>query len=534
MTESVRVLVVEDSEDDSTLLVRELSRGGFDVDHQRVDTPTSMTVALENGKWDLVICDYSMPGFSGLEALKLLRTTDSEVPFIFLSGTLGEDIAVEALKKGAQDYVTKSNMKRLLPAIRRELKEAAQRRERRALEQQLSQLRRFEAIGRLAGGIAHDFNNALTVISGWAQLGYEEVPEDSPSRRRFQAIREQVTSSAGLIRQLLAFARQQVLQAHNMDLNALVRQTQKLLQSVLGDGIEFAVDLWPDLPPINADSTQIEQVLMNLCLNARDAMPDGGRIAVETRTVEISDQMLHLHANSKPGRFVLLSVSDTGIGMDPATVDRIFEPFFTTKEMGRGTGLGLATVYGIVKQHEGFINVYSTPGQGTSFHAYFPSRSGRPEVLLAPVMSQTLSGTETILVAEDHSALREMVQTTLRSQGYHVLVAENGEQAVRLFKDNWKQIRLVVLDVDMPALSGTQAYRRMCEIAPNTPVVFTTGYSVQLVALNSNVPEGATFLPKPYEFQALHQAVRSALDGADRLAEKGRTSTNGPASTVKS
>src|SRR5260370_39437819 len=200
MTESVRVLVVEDSEDDSTLLVRELSRGGFDVDHQRVDTPTSMTVALENGKWDLVICDYSMPSFSGLEALKLLRTTDSEVPFIFLSGALGEDIAVEALKKGAQDYVTKSNMKRLLHAIRRELKEAAQRRERRAVEQQLSQLRRFEAIGRLAGGIAHDFNNALTVISGWAQLGYEEVPEDSPSRRRFQAVRETVNNSAGVIR----------------------------------------------------------------------------------------------------------------------------------------------------------------------------------------------------------------------------------------------------------------------------------------------------------------------------------------------
>src|SRR5260370_8188792 len=197
MTESVRVLVVEDSEDDSTLLVRELSRGGFDVDHQRVDTQTSMTVALENGKWDLVICDYSMPSFSGLEALKLLRTTDSEVPFIFLSGTLGEDIAVEALKKGAQDYVTKSNMKRLLPAIRRELKEAAQRRERRAVEQQLSQLRRFEAIGRLAGGVAHDFNNALTLISGGGHLGSCGDPWETPSRQTFHGRREQINDAPG-------------------------------------------------------------------------------------------------------------------------------------------------------------------------------------------------------------------------------------------------------------------------------------------------------------------------------------------------
>src|SRR5260370_15411071 len=253
MAESLRVLVVEDSEDDAVLLVRELRRGGYDVAHQRVDTPASMSGALGSEKWDVVICDYSMPGFSGLEALRLLRTRNSETPFIFLSGTIGEDIAVEALKQGAQDYVMKNDMTRLLPAVRRELKEAEERRELRRLEQQLNQFRRFEAIGRLAGGIAHDINNALGVILGWAQLGYGEVPEDSPSRQRFNAIGEQVRSSAGLIRQLLAFARQQVFEPQNMDLNALITRIQRLLRSVMSDSIEFTAVLSPDLPPVTAD-----------------------------------------------------------------------------------------------------------------------------------------------------------------------------------------------------------------------------------------------------------------------------------------
>ena len=519
MAESLRVLVVEDSEDDAVLLVRELRRGGYDVAHQRVDTPASMSGALGSEKWDVVICDYSMPGFSGLEALRLLRTRNSETPFIFLSGTIGEDIAVEALKQGAQDYVMKNDMTRLLPAVRRELKEAEERRELRRLEQQLNQFRRFEAIGRLAGGIAHDINNALGVILGWAQLGYGEVPEDSPSRQRFNAICEQVRSSAGLIRQLLAFARQQVLQPQNMDLNALITRIQRLLRSVMGDSIEFTAVLSPDLPPVTADPTQMEQVIINLCLNARDAMPNGGRIVVETRKVDISTELARLHAHSKAGTFVRLSVSDTGVGMDAATLERIFEPFFTTKEMGRGTGLGLATVYGIVKQHEGFINVYSQPGQGSTFHAYFRPGSGLPDAPRVTLNTAALSGTETILVAEDHGGLREMVRETLSSKGYQVLVAENGEDAVQVFKANLKEIRLVILDVDMPALNGPQAYQKMCELLPGLPVVFTTGHSELLIAGKSTAPERAIFLRKPYEFGDLYQAVRNVLDGAGGIAE---------------
>jgi CheY-like chemotaxis protein len=284
----------------------------------------------------------------------------------------------------------------------------------------------------------------------------------------------------------------------------------------MGDGIEFAAVLSPDLLPVTADPTQMEQVIINLCLNARDAMPNGGRIVVETRTVDISAELVRFHAHSKPGTFVRLSVSDTGVGMDAATLERIFEPFFTTKEMGRGTGLGLATVYGIVKQHEGFINVYSQPGQGSTFHAYFCPGSGLPDAPRATLNTATLSGTETILVAEDHRGLREMVRETLSSKGYQVLVAENGEDAMQLFKANLKAIRLVILDVDMPALNGPQAYQKMCELLADLPVVFTSGHSERLIAGKLTAPERAIFLPKPYEFPDLYKAVRNALDGAGR------------------
>src|SRR5437870_6991954 len=247
-----------------------------------------------------------------------------------------------------QDYVMKNNLKRFLPAIQRELQEAAQRRKRKRLENQVQELQKFEAIGRLAGGIAHDFNNSLGVILGWAQLGYDNVPDDSPVRDNFRMIRDQAQRSAGLTRQLLAFARRQVLQPRSVNLNDLVSRIAGLLKTAIGEQTELKIALTPGLQATMADPTQIEQVLMNLCLNARDAMPQGGRIVIETSNVEIGEDFCRTPSYGHPGRYVLLSVSDTGVGMDAATLDRIFEPFFTTKEMGKGTGLGLATVYGIV------------------------------------------------------------------------------------------------------------------------------------------------------------------------------------------
>src|SRR5579864_3957599 len=328
MGETIRVVMVEDSEDDAMLIARELRRGGYELASTRVDSAEAMREALMRERWDLVVCDYSMPHFTGIDALKLLRASGSEAPFIFVSGTIGEDTAVAALKQGAQDYIMKDNLKRLIPAIQRELLEARQRQERKQLEQEIQRLQKFEQIGRLAGGIAHDFNNALGVIVGWAQLGYERTPAGSSSQDMFQKIREQAQRSASLTSQLLAFARRQVLQPRNVDVNQTVSGTVDLLRSIIGPQIELNVSLTQDARIVRADATQLEQVLMNLCLNARDAMPKGGRLGIETRLVEITEEDVRLHSYAKPGKYVQILVSDNGTGMDAATLDHIFEPFF--------------------------------------------------------------------------------------------------------------------------------------------------------------------------------------------------------------
>src|SRR5438132_11356549 len=356
MSSHIRVLIIEDSEDDSTLLARELKCGGFEVSFvERVDSSTAMALALDKQDWDLVVCDYSMPNFSGDEALEILKGRGLDIPFIFVSGTTGEDRAVAALKQGAHDYVMKQNLKRLVPAIQRELREAEIRRERSRMQQKIQQLERFEAIGQLAGGIAHDFNNVIGAIQGWAHLGYEEATEGSRARARFLRIRDQAQRAAGLTAQLLAFARRQVLQPRNMSLNDLISETLGFLRSTIGEHIETQAILDHDLRVVCADSTQIQQVLMNLCFNARDAMLKGGRLFIKTENADITNEFNRVHSYGIPGEYALLSVSDTGIGMDKATMERAFEPFFTTKEVGTGTGLGLATVYGIVKQHGGFV-----------------------------------------------------------------------------------------------------------------------------------------------------------------------------------
>jgi len=339
-----------------------------------------MNSALSRQEWDIVISDHSMPHFSGTNALSLLRTKGPEVPFIFVSGTMGEEAAVAALKDGAQDYVMKGNLKRLVPAVQRELREVEQRRERKHLERQVQQLQKFEAIGRLAGGIAHDFNNVICAILGWAELEYKDAQPGTRLQERLQKICDQAQRAAGLTSQLLAFARRQVLQPRRIDLNNLVEEGISLLRRVIGEDIEICLRPAANLRVTLADPVQIDQVLMNLCLNARDAMPKGGRLVIETQNVDIDEEYCRLHTYYvRPGSFVLLTVSDTGIGMDAAMIDRIFEPFFHYQGDRQGHGARLGNRVGIVKQHGGFINVYSEPGKGTTFRVYLPGDSGAPE-----------------------------------------------------------------------------------------------------------------------------------------------------------
>jgi two-component system cell cycle sensor histidine kinase/response regulator CckA len=511
MGQPLRVLFIEDSEDDTALIVRELKRAGYQPEFKRVDSPETLKAMLNAQDWDLLISDYSMPLFSGTDALKLVRGMGSDVPFIFVSGTLGEDTAVAALKNGAQDYVLKNNLKRRAPSVERELREVKERKERKRLEQHVQQLQKFEAIGRLAGGIAHDFNNTIGAVMGWAELGCDETQPGTHLRQRFEKIRDQAVWAGKLTSQLLAFARRQVLQRRGVNLNTLIEEGMKLLHRVIGAQIEVRIVAGPNLEITLADPTQIEQALINLCLNARDAMPEGGILTIETQNVEIGEEFCRQHLSGTPGRYIQLSVSDTGTGMDKATLERIFEPFFTTKELGRGTGLGLATVYGVVKQHEGFISASSEPGEGTVFRLFFPVAVGAAESREIHFEQQPHRGTETILLADDYEGLRESTREMLEGLGYTVISAQDGLEAVELFKKNAKQIDLVLLDVVLPSQSGPDAYAQISEISPDTRVIFVSGYTAENALLRSAIQKGITILQKPFSMNSLSSAIRDAL-----------------------
>ncbi|HXT24507.1 MAG TPA: response regulator [Candidatus Eisenbacteria bacterium] len=511
MPTSLRVLFIEDSEDDAALQVRLLRQAGYDVAYTRVQSADELKTALER-PWHIIISDYSMPHFSGTEALKVVREKGVDIPFIFVSGTIGEEAAVAALKVGAQDYLMKLNLGRLIPAVQRELRESDERRQRKRLEEQVHQLQRFEAIGRLAGGVAHDFNNVIGAIMGWAEIGANAAYPGGDLQDKFLKIRSQADRASGLTRQLLAFARRQTLQPCNTNLNELAKETLSLLRNVIGERIEIQLQLAQDLSVIWADPGQIEQVLMNLSLNARDAMPDGGRLLVETQNVWVGEDYQRAHPYALPGNYVLLRVLDTGVGMDTETLTHIFEPFFTTKEIGRGTGLGLATVYGIVKQHKGFVDVDSTPGQGTAFRVYLPLGNGSAEISEKPAFFTMRGGSECILIAEDNDDLRDAAQEILQSLGYRVIAAKDGEEAVRIFEQQPEAIDLVFLDVVMPKLNGTDAYLRMVTRKPGLPVLFTTGYASEVSLVPMTTREKAKVLQKPYGSQYLAQKLREKLD----------------------
>ena len=389
--------------------------------------------------------------------------------------------------------------------------------ERRTLERQLLQAQKFEAIGQLAGGIAHDFNNVLAAILGMAEMAQLEAPEGTRIRERLEKICHHTGRAVALTRQLLAFSRRQQLEPRDLNLNHSVAEVASLLSESLGSDVELRTQLAPGLDSVHVDPAQIEQVLMNLCVNSRDAMPHGGALTIVTENVQLDEAAARLQPGAKPGRYVRLSVSDTGTGMDAATLERIFEPFFTTKPPGRGTGLGLATVYGIVKQHGGMVEVSSAPGQGTTFRVSFPAVfSVGPEQSPESIAPPVRGGSETILLAEDHEGLRELVRESLESLGYAVLTARDGLEAVEMFERHQQAVALLVLDVVMPRLRGPEAYKRIQNLGASLPVIFCSGYSSDATVVEdlSNHP----VLQKPYPARELAQAVRLLLDR--RAAEK--------------
>ena len=388
--------------------------------------------------------------------------------------------------------------------------------ERRALEQQLRHAQKFEAIGQLVGGIAHDFNNVVGAILGWAELGEEQAASsNSKLESYFKKIHSQCDRVTALIQQLLAFARRQILEPRSLSLNQTVHDVLNLLDKVIGKDIEIKTALAEDLSPVRADPTQIEQVLMNLCINSRDAMPKGGRVTIETHNADFSEEDCRRTVGLQPGRFAELRVTDTGTGMDAAVRERIFEPFFTTKDTGKGTGLGLATVYGIVKQHGGFIQVESEPGRGSAFRVFLPVNKTLTGKEFRPAVLDDLparGGTETILLAEDHDGIREMAQSVLRAKGYQVLLAHDGEEAIEVFTAHRDRISLVLLDVIMPRRSGPEVFAAIKALNPGVSVVFATGYSNETATLADLVERGIAVLRKPYSPSVLCRRVREVLD----------------------
>lgn len=628
----LRLLLIEDSEDDAQLLIHELRRGGYDVVHERVDTASALEAALDRQTWDLAIGDYSMPQFSGMAALRIIQDRGLDVPFISVSGTITEEMAVAAMRAGARDYVTKGQLKRLVPATDRELAEAKARAalrnteasyatlveyapigvyrsnpagqflsvnsalvrmlghdsaadvlaldmgrdvyadaaerqrlidrdtytdhqyddveatwkrkdghllnvqlsvravrnaagqveyyetfvrdvtEQRLLQQQLAQSQKMEAIGRLAGGVAHDFNNVLTAVFGYVDLLREELPANSAAQRDLDEVRKASERAASLTKQLLAFSRQQVLEPVVLELNELVEDFEKMLRRVIGEDVEMRLALGKHAGNVRADPGQLQQVLMNLVVNARDAMPTGGTLILETTNADLTEQYAELHQPVVPGPYIMLAVSDTGTGMTPETKARIFEPFFTTKEKHKGTGLGLSTVYGIVKQSGGYIWVYSEVGRGTTFKVYLPRVDAPADELHRPREPGTVAGTETILLAEDDAMLRPLAKGLLEKLGYTVLAAENAAGALEAAEKHAGPIHLLVADVVMPGASGRELARQLERIRPTTKVLYVSGYTDDAIVHHGMLESGLNFLQKPFTPAILARKVRDVLD----------------------
>ncbi|MBX7254824.1 MAG: PAS domain-containing protein [Candidatus Hydrogenedentes bacterium] len=383
---------------------------------------------------------------------------------------------------------------------------------REKLEEQLKQAHKMEAVGQLAGGIAHDFNNLLQVILGNADLLSSGLKPDDPNFEILDEVRRAGERASELTQQLLAFSRRQIIQPVNLDLNDLIQSVLRMIRRIIGEHIELRFIPGDRLGLVYADKGQIEQIVLNLCVNARDAMPTGGTLTIETENVIIGEAYCREHLWATEGRYVLLSVTDSGVGMDELTQAHIFEPFFTTKGVGQGTGLGLATVYGIVKRHSGLVHVYSELDKGTTFKIYLPITERFAEEVGAKIEPRVVGGSETILVAEDEEMVRNLVVRILESAGYSVLSAVDGEDALRVFEAHADRINLALLDVMMPKLGGKEVMNKMLERRPDMRVLFSSGYSENAVHANFVIKTGLRLISKPYRSDELLRAVRETLD----------------------
>ena len=522
MKTPLRLLHLEDDPVDAELITTTLMEGNIPCQSQLVDTRQAFVAALKEGRMDLILADYSIPGFDGMTALTLARQHCPDVPFLFVSATIGEELAIDAMHQGATDYVLKQRLGRLVPSVQRALRELEDRAERkraeealRQSEKQFRQSQKMEAVGRLAGGIAHDFNNLLTVIMGYSQVLLTELGPQHPLRGKIEETLKAGERAATLIRQLLTFSSKQSLDPKVLSLNTAVTSLENLLRRLIGEDIQLVSQLDQTNGRLRADQAQLEQILVNLVVNARDAMPKGGTLTIETAQVELTRSPVYHLTPLPPGPYVRLAVSDTGCGMDRKTQSHIFEPFFTTKEEGKGTGLGLSTVFGIVTQCGGAIDVTSRVGHGTRFDLYFPSIES--DILTtAPTqpLGQPQRGTETILLVEDEPSVRTLVRDELRKLGYQVVEAKNGIEACLLATQQAGSLQLLLTDVVMPGMGGRELSQHLSVIKPDLRTLFISGYMDDIGIMAGQEEGTSSFLQKPFTPEVLARAVRNLLDAS--------------------
>jgi PAS domain S-box-containing protein len=641
MNPHLRVLVVEDLEDDMLLLLRELRRGGYTLDSVRVETPEQMQAALDRQAWDIVIADYTLPTFNALEALKLVQAQQRDLPFIIVSGTIGEETAVAAMKAGAHDYITKGNLARLVPAVERELREAEERQKRhqaeRALRESEQKIRdqaalldiasdaifvrdlsdrmifwnrgaeklygwsaqeilgqtvdrllipqstvqdndmlqvvleqgewqgelrklhksghevivatrctlvcndagqprsiltvdtditektqlqaqflraqRLESIGTLASGIAHDFNNLLTPILAISQLLALKLTDlDEQHQHLLSLIQDNAKRGADLVKRILAFARGGDGKRMPLQIRYLLSEVVQVARQTFPKAIEICtywltIDLWT----VSADASQLHQVFMNLCVNARDAMPTGGILSLSAENLVIDQANAQLNLDAHPGAYVRVTIADTGTGILPEMLERIFDPFFTTKAIGKGTGLGLSTALGIVKNHGGFIKVESEVEHGSQFQVYLPAI--RQETIQPDEASLLLSGNnELLLIVEDEPSIQLVTSTLLAGYNYRILMASNGMEAIALYMQHQHDISLVLMDMMMPAMGGLTAIRTLQTLNPNVKVIATSGWAAHEQLSEATQLGVRAFLPKPYPVKDLLEKIHSVLN----------------------
>jgi len=490
-----------------------LLKDGIECSVHRLATLPDYLQQLQRKDFDMIFADCAMPEFSGINALEVARLHAPEIPFIFVSGTMEEDVAIESLRSGATDYVLKHRLSRLVPAVRRAMAEAEERDKNRVMEQHLRQAQRLEAVGTLAGGVAHDFNNILTIIAGHVALLPLECRHPERVREISAIIDRAAQRGTELVKQLLAFARKSDGSFTSTNINEHIREITDMLRKTVPKNIVFEFKLEEHLPEILADPGQVERVVINLATNARDAMPNGGKITFATNRVSGYQVPPHSSVEAEQ-QYLCLCVTDTGFGMDETMRQHIFEPFFTTKPKSKGTGLGLPVVYGLMQSHNGIIDVQSEVGKGTSISLFFPIpsagvRRAHTQKLNLP---NAVRGTETVLIVDDEDDVIYFLEIILKQNGYRVFSARNAEEALEILQAHPNEIQLLFSDIGLPKLDGFALNNQVKKLRPGLKTILASGY-IDTAVKTRMTEEGVDgFLTKPYNTTGLLQTIRTILD----------------------